>query len=145
MYYSAPEKGSRRQYLGAARAETPRGPFEPDVELLICRNAAGGVIDIAGFIDKDSNNRYIVYKLELVAEVDGVDRTNPQFIREVNAEDGTTFIGDETMINYRQDGDGFWSKLRRSSKGWESTFCSLVRRCLTARSTIHSTRSRTVC
>jgi arabinan endo-1,5-alpha-L-arabinosidase len=62
MYFSALDRTSGRQCVGAAISSVPTGPFKNvGSEPLICPSARGGAIDPAGFTDKDGI-RYIVWK-----------------------------------------------------------------------------------
>jgi hypothetical protein len=108
LYYSAPRSSGGSQCLGAARASTPSGPYTPDSEPLMCRDDNGGVIDISGFLDPNTGKRYITYKLEgREVNVDGTNYITPLFVREVSTEDGTTFLGDEALIGWRTEDDGY--------------------------------------
>ncbi|RYP58295.1 hypothetical protein DL769_009015 [Monosporascus sp. CRB-8-3] len=59
MYYSARRNGGSR-CIGAATSWTAMGPFVPQAQPLYCDDAAGGVIDPAGY--DDGVNRWIMWK-----------------------------------------------------------------------------------
>jgi hypothetical protein len=107
LYYSAPPADNSRQCLGAARSSNVQGPYVPLPEPLMCRQSIGGVIDVSGFLDPTDGRRYITYKIDGGGvDVAGVNYTTPIFVREVSPDDGTTFLGDEVLINYRLEEDG---------------------------------------
>lgn len=62
MYYTAQDRASGRQCVGAATAARPVGPFTPVGDApLICPADIGGAIDPAAFVDS-GGRRYVVYK-----------------------------------------------------------------------------------
>ena len=61
MYYAAQRAGGKR-CVGAATSRSAVGPFEPLAEPLVCDDAAGGVIDPAGY--DDGVNRWIMWKVD---------------------------------------------------------------------------------
>jgi arabinan endo-1,5-alpha-L-arabinosidase len=62
MYYTAQDRASGRQCIGAAIAAHPAGPFGPVGDApLVCPTDIGGAIDPAAFIDS-GGRRYLVYK-----------------------------------------------------------------------------------
>lgn len=70
LYFTAKERSSDLQCIGAAFATSPTGPFTSDAtEPLICQRDLGGTIDAAPFRDTDGK-LYLYYKN---------DGNNPQF------------------------------------------------------------------
>lgn len=62
MYYTAQDRASGRQCVGAATAHSPAGPFTPVADApLVCPTDIGGAIDPAAFVDS-GGRRYLVYK-----------------------------------------------------------------------------------
>jgi beta-xylosidase len=61
MYYTAQDRTSGRQCVGAAIAARPAGPFTPVGDTpLACPTEIGGAIDPAAFVDR-GGRRYLVY------------------------------------------------------------------------------------
>lgn len=117
LYYSAASAiNASLHCVGAARAATILGPYEPLSKPLACPLSSGGAIDPAGFIDPLSGGRYIVYKVDGNsldqqtspcggAGTDGYHPT-PIMVQEVDIKDGVTLIGDAFEILDRGIDDG---------------------------------------
>lgn len=61
MYYTAHDRASDKQCIGAATATSPGGPFTPRNTTFVCTPETGGVIDASSFRD-DDGKRYILWK-----------------------------------------------------------------------------------
>ncbi|WP_083939188.1 glycoside hydrolase family 43 protein [Deinococcus apachensis] len=62
LYYTAQDKDSGRQCIGAATATSPAGPFkDPSKTPLVCQVAEGGSIDASPFLDADGQH-YLLWK-----------------------------------------------------------------------------------
>ncbi|CAG7557742.1 unnamed protein product [Fusarium equiseti] len=90
MYFSGqnPEGG---HCIGVARSQNSTGPYEMDPEPFACPKDEGGAIDPAGFYDKSTNKRYVVYKVDGNALKGGAG--TPIRLQGVSTEDGSTPIG----------------------------------------------------
>ncbi|BBH70764.1 hypothetical protein ACTI_74490 [Actinoplanes sp. OR16] len=60
MWYTAHDRASGKQCIGAATATTPRGPFEPQDTALVCTPEIGGAIDASSYTE--NGRRYILWK-----------------------------------------------------------------------------------
>lgn len=98
MYFSGenPEGG---HCIGVARSQNSTGPYEIDPEPFACPKAEGGAIDPAGFLDKTTNKRYVVYKVD--GNALGANSSTPIRLQEVSTEDGVTPIGEPVDIMHR--------------------------------------------
>ncbi|KAH7166092.1 glycosyl hydrolase [Dactylonectria macrodidyma] len=105
MYFSGQISGSGH-CVGTARSDTSIGPYTIDMdEPLICPDAEGGAIDPAGFLDKVTGKRYIVYKVD--GNRLGSSTPTPIRLQEVDADDGATLIGDPvTIMDHIESEDG---------------------------------------
>jgi hypothetical protein len=64
LYYSARERSSDKQCIGAAVSTAPQGPYlDPSSTPLICQTDLGGSIDPSPYTDPDGNS-YLVWKSE---------------------------------------------------------------------------------
>ncbi|EGP82856.1 uncharacterized protein MYCGRDRAFT_96947 [Zymoseptoria tritici IPO323] len=69
MYYAAALQSnppsSNIHCIGVARSPNVTGPYnDTSLEPWICPESQGGAVDVAGFLDPCSGNRYIVYKVD---------------------------------------------------------------------------------
>jgi arabinan endo-1,5-alpha-L-arabinosidase len=60
MWYTAHDRASGKQCIGAATATAPGGPFLPRDAALVCTPETGGVIDASSFTE--NGRRYILWK-----------------------------------------------------------------------------------
>ncbi|MFF4578845.1 glycoside hydrolase family 43 protein [Streptomyces sp. NPDC001373] len=60
LYYTARDRAGGRQCIGAARSESPDGPFTPAAEPLVCPTDRGGAIDASSFTE--GHRRYVLWK-----------------------------------------------------------------------------------
>lgn len=60
MWYSAHDRTSGKQCIGAATATAPGGPFVPRDTTLVCTPETGGVIDASSFTE--NGRRYMLWK-----------------------------------------------------------------------------------
>ncbi|MGA5300192.1 family 43 glycosylhydrolase [Nucisporomicrobium flavum] len=60
MWYTAHDRASGKQCIGAATATAPGGPFVPRDTSLVCTPETGGVIDASSFTE--NGRRYILWK-----------------------------------------------------------------------------------
>ncbi|WP_067499680.1 family 43 glycosylhydrolase [Actinoplanes sp. TFC3] len=60
MWYTAHDRASGKQCIGAATATSPGGPFVPQSTSLICTPETGGVIDASSYTE--GNKRYVLWK-----------------------------------------------------------------------------------
>jgi arabinan endo-1,5-alpha-L-arabinosidase len=60
MWYTAHDRASGKQCIGAATATTPGGPFTPQATTLVCTPETGGVIDASSYAE--NGRRYILWK-----------------------------------------------------------------------------------
>lgn len=89
VYYTARDIASGRQCVGAARSDSPAGPFTPvGDQPLICPVDQGGAIDASGFTDSDGT-RYVAWK----NDGNAIGVPTHLYIQKVAA-DGVTMIGD---------------------------------------------------
>jgi arabinan endo-1,5-alpha-L-arabinosidase len=91
MWYTAHDRASDRQCIGAATATAPGGPFTPLSTALVCTPATGGAIDASSFVE--NGRRYLLWK------DDGNCCALDTWLRiqEVSA-DGLSRIGTETRL-----------------------------------------------
>ncbi|GAA5513827.1 hypothetical protein Dcar01_02575 [Deinococcus carri] len=62
LYFTAQDRASGRQCIGAATASSPAGPFrDTSAKPLVCQTAEGGSIDASPFQDVDGR-RYLLWK-----------------------------------------------------------------------------------
>ncbi|GAB3410636.1 family 43 glycosylhydrolase [Flindersiella endophytica] len=62
LYYTARNTDPARQCIGAALADSPRGPFVPvGTKPLVCPIEEGGAIDASSFVESNGK-RYLLYK-----------------------------------------------------------------------------------
>lgn len=115
MYYADATKIDPATHcVGAAISDDVSGPYQPLLNPLICPIRAGGAIDPAGFLDRSTQRRYIVYKVDGNRLGHGGSCNNdvppfmstPLMLQEVNAEDGITLIGRPKQILDRVPTDG---------------------------------------
>ena len=128
MYYTADVKGHPRFHcVGTATSTSILGPYTPQSSAFACPIGKelggdsdanqGGAIDPDGFFDKDSNKRYVAYKVDGNSIGHGGTCGNwplngdpviptPIMLQEVNATDGITKIGPPVQILDRDDQDG---------------------------------------
>ena len=95
LHFTAKDKKSELQCLGAAFSVSPRGPFTSDaLEPLLCQTALGGTIDSHAFRDTDGQ-LYLYYKN---------DGNNPQFKKptDIYAQrlslDGMSVVGEPVAL-----------------------------------------------
>lgn len=113
MYFSGTFPGERH-CVGVSRSATPEGPYEPDAEPWNCDHDLGGSIDPAGFFDEATGKMYVTYKIDGNALGNGGSCNNgippinntPLMLQEVDAEDGSTKIGDAIEIMGLVEADG---------------------------------------
>jgi arabinan endo-1,5-alpha-L-arabinosidase len=60
MWYTAHDRASGKQCIGAATATSPGGPFKPAATTLICNPELGGVIDATSYAE--AGRRYVLWK-----------------------------------------------------------------------------------
>ncbi len=60
MWYTANDRASDVQCIGAAASPSPEGPFTPEPAPLICPSGDGGAIDASSFVE--DGQRYILWK-----------------------------------------------------------------------------------
>ncbi|MEU4690056.1 family 43 glycosylhydrolase [Actinoplanes sp. NPDC023714] len=60
MWYTAHDRASGKQCIGAATATTPGGPFTPHDTALVCTPEIGGAIDASSYTE--NGRRYILWK-----------------------------------------------------------------------------------
>lgn len=60
MWYTAHDRASGKQCIGAATATAPGGPFVPRDTTLVCTPETGGVIDASSYVE--DGRRYILWK-----------------------------------------------------------------------------------
>jgi arabinan endo-1,5-alpha-L-arabinosidase len=102
LYYTARHTASNRQCIGAATADSPRGPFVPvGAEPLVCPAEAGGAIDASSFVDRDGR-RYLLYK----NDGNAIGLPTTIYLQPV-APDGVTFTGERVPL-ISNDGDEGW-------------------------------------
>lgn len=106
MYFSGEVPDSHQHCIGVARSESIAGPYVPEPVPWVCPQDEGGAIDAAGFYDRDTGKRYVVYKVDGNSKggfspcgtgVDDPNLTTPLMLQRV-APDGTTKIGDPVQI-----------------------------------------------
>lgn len=98
--------------IGAAVADTITGPYTPHQTPLICPH--GGAIDPAGFLDRHTGKRYIIYKIDGNSLGHGGSCRNdvlpiiptPLMLQEVDPADGTTLVGAPVQLLDRDVLDG---------------------------------------
>lgn len=98
--------------VGAAVSDAVTGPYVPYSHPLIC--PYGGGIDPAGFLDRSTGKRYIVYKVDGNSLGHGGLCRNdvlpiiptPLMLQEVDPDDGVTLIGSPTQLLDRDALDG---------------------------------------
>ena len=71
---------------------------------LFCDIPAGGNIDPNGAVDPQTNNQYVVYKVDGNSNGDG--SPTPIMLQQVSSIDGTTSIGDPVTILTNESEDG---------------------------------------
>lgn len=113
LYYTDSLKSRPSTHcIGAAVSQQITGPYRPQSQPLICPR--GGAIDPAGFYDRTSGKRYMLYK------VDGNNlgngglckndvlpiKSTPIMLQEVDPNDGITIIGDPVQLLDRSMDDG---------------------------------------
>lgn len=102
---------SEKHCIGAAISDSITGPYYPDSRPLICPH--GGAIDPAGFVDRSTGKRYIIYKVDGNSLGHGGSCRNdvlpivstPLMLQEVD-HDGVTLIGLPVEILDRDALDG---------------------------------------
>lgn len=98
--------------IGAAVSVQITGPYRPLEHPLICPH--GGAIDPAGFYDRTSGKRYIIYKVDGNSLGNGglckndvlPLRSTPIMLQEVDVYDGVTFRGKPRQLLDRDAEDG---------------------------------------
>ncbi|KAK0670835.1 family 43 putative glycoside hydrolase [Cercophora samala] len=115
MYYSGQLSGNNSAYhcVGAAKSTSITGPYSPLSQPIACPLSQGGAIDPSGFLDPPTGKRYLVYKVDGNSLGHGGSCGNsvaPQvstpIILQPVADDGMTFVGEETTILDRTEEDG---------------------------------------
>lgn len=115
LYYAGATKVDPNTHcVGAALSDEVTGPYEPLPDPLICDMSIGGVIDPAGFLDRPTQRRYIIYKVDgnRLGHGGRCNNDKPPFVntplmlQEVSADDGITLIGDPVDILDRIPTDG---------------------------------------
>ncbi|GLY04082.1 hypothetical protein Acsp01_44610 [Actinoplanes sp. NBRC 101535] len=101
MWYTAHDRASGKQCIGAATATAPGGPFQPQETSLVCTPEIGGAIDASSYAE--NGRRYLLWKndgnccsqdtwlhLQQVS-ADGLRRTGPvtQLIKQSKPFEGT--------------------------------------------------------
>lgn len=119
MYYAANSKKigpnpDDHHCVGTALSDSPKGPYVPNSNTLVCDLDKGGAIDVAGFRDEDGTH-YVVYKVNGNSIGHGGDCNNgveplvptPIMLQRL-ADDAVTPVGDAVQILDRNtdDGDG---------------------------------------
>ena len=115
MYYSAADaQFPNKHCVGAATALQPDGPFTAQDTPLYCDIAAGGAIDADGFMDPQTLNQYVVYKVDGNSNGHGGACSNtvapieptPILLQQVSTVDGTTPVGGsvQLLVNIPEDG-----------------------------------------
>lgn len=113
LYYTDVLKSSPRFHcIGAAIADDVQGPYIPLEVPLICPK--GGAIDPAGFLDRPTGRRYILYKVDGNSLGKGGScnndvsprRSTPIMIQEVDSIVGITLIGDPVKLLDRGKANG---------------------------------------
>jgi beta-xylosidase len=95
MYYTAHDRASDRQCIGAARSTNPGGPYTPASRALVCTPGIGGSIDPSSYVE--NGQRYILWKN------DGNCCGQVTWLRiQPVSSDGMTVTGAETLL-IRQD------------------------------------------
>jgi hypothetical protein len=113
LYYSG-HRPQGKHCVGVARSRTIMGPYKPDSKPWECPLTIGGAIDPSGFEDPVTGRRYVVYKVDGNTLGHGGECNNmvqpqvptPIMLQEVSAMDGTTKIGQPTVILDRTMHDG---------------------------------------
>lgn len=128
MYYTAEVRDHPHWHcVGIATASSVLGPYTPQPSYFSCpigkalggdtAKNEGGAIDPDGFFDKDSNKRYVVYKVDGNGMGHGGNCGNwplngepviptPIMLQEVDVKDGITKIGSPVQILDRDEHDG---------------------------------------
>lgn len=113
LYYTDSLKTDPETHcIGAAISDSVTGPYVPYLNPMICPD--GGAIDPAGFYDRSTGKRYIIYKIDSNSLGHGGLCRNdvlpivptPLILQEVNPDDGVTLIGPPTQIFDRDALDG---------------------------------------
>ncbi|BEL07360.1 hypothetical protein Q0Z83_055510 [Actinoplanes sichuanensis] len=60
MWYTAHDRASGKQCIGAATATSPGGPFVPQATSLVCTPEIGGAIDASSY--REDGRRYLLWK-----------------------------------------------------------------------------------
>ncbi|KAI9710998.1 MAG: hypothetical protein M1820_002436 [Bogoriella megaspora] len=117
LYYSAVSKDApahkHTKCVGAATSHNVTGPYKPVDTPFACDNNRGGIIDASGFHDPDSNQQYVLYKVDGNSLGSGGEclnmvkpiRSTPIMLQKT-APDGVTHQGDPVQILDRDDSDG---------------------------------------
>ncbi len=91
MWYTAHDRASNRQCIGAARASDPGGPFVPQDTSIVCTPHLGGSIDPSSFVE--NGQRYMLWKN------DGNCCSQDTWLRIVPVSgDGLALTGNETLL-----------------------------------------------
>ncbi|KAK0732496.1 glycosyl hydrolase [Apiosordaria backusii] len=107
MYYSGLLSGSPYHCIGVAVSRTSiLGPYTAHPTPFACPDHDGGAIDSSGFLDTETNKRYVIYKVDGSAKGKGGPCGNgdkpgfptPFKLQEVDITDGFTPIGPATTI-----------------------------------------------
>lgn len=107
MYYSpALQSNGKYHCIGVARSLTIEGPYnDSSTEPWVCPEEAGGAIDAAGFLDPDSNSRFVLYKIDGPAANNGGYCsstsnivTNTSIMIQQTESDGYTKVGSPVSI-----------------------------------------------
>lgn len=102
LYYTARNTDPAIQCIGAALADSPRGPFTPvGTEPLVCPAEEGGAIDASSFVD-DDGQRYLLYK----NDGNAIGRPTTIWLQPVAA-DGVTFTGERVPLVSNDDNEGW--------------------------------------
>ena len=113
LYYTDSLKTNPSTHcIGAATSKHVLGPYRPLQNPLVCPST--GAIDPAGFFDRTTGKRYIIYKIDGNSLGNGGSCSNdvfpiistPLMLQEVDAYDGISLIGRPIQILDREARDG---------------------------------------
>ncbi|SMQ55608.1 unnamed protein product [Zymoseptoria tritici ST99CH_3D7] len=147
MYYAAALQSnpprSNIHCIGVARSPTVTGPYnDTSLEPWICPESQGGAVDVAGFLDPCSGNRYIVYKVDGPMINNGgycasnatrpilfpLAQQNTSLMLQQTGSDGHTLIGPAVQLWDQMGEDDRWQvegpSIRYSADGTHFLFFS---------------------